>query len=431
MTTIVIIATMYITGQLTRQSSIPVSEKIFINSYANAAVATFESGREKAFSAWLRHIELSKHLTMYLLSSTGSIHGTTHVPKPVKQLSKEFLANQLPTGIFQRSNYIVSHEILTLSQKTYRVVTYLHTPISHLTQIPWADVTLVTLIVIVLSGTICYFLSLYLTMPIRNLRQAAKAIAEGKLKTRVDTHYKQRHDEIAELGQDFDTMAEHIEHLILAKERLLQDISHELRSPLARLQLAVAIAKKTHEAKSFDRMELEIHRLDELIGDILTLAKMQTTKIIINKKNISIDKIIQLIVDDANFEFPNAKACFKTPDNNIVIKADEKLIHHAIENIVRNALKYTEADTTVSIYLIDKGDSLQIDIIDQGPGVPESYLSKIFDAFYRVDTARSQTTGGYGLGLAIARKAIGIHGGSIRAKNQSPHGLKVTVLLPK
>jgi two-component system sensor histidine kinase CpxA len=428
-TTAVIIATTYITGLITHQSSIPISEKVFISSYANAAVATYESGRSKALLSWLNHIERSKSMTIYLLSSTGGIYTTGPVPPEVKRLSTQYLAGKLPDTIFQRDKYIVSHEILTLSQRTYRVAAYLHTPISHLTLIPWADIGFVILFVIALSGTLCYFLSLYLTKPIRNLQEAARSIAHGKLKTRVGSRIK-RHDEIAELGQDFDSMAEHIEHLIISKERLLQDISHELRSPLARLRVATAIARNNHQESTYDRMELEIERLDELIGDIMTLAKMQTSKVILNKKPFSLKSVIQEIVDDANFEFSRAKVQLHEITDDLIVNADEKLIHHALENIIRNALKYTDSDTTVSVFVTMNNDTIGVEVLDQGPGVPKEYLDKIFDPFLRVDSSRTASTGGYGLGLAIAKKAIKIHGGHIVAKNHKPNGLKVSVTIP-
>lgn len=426
----VILATTYITGLITHQSSIPVSEKVFINSYANAAVATFESGQSTALASWSGHVERTKQITIYLLSSSGEIYGPSSTPKEVTLLSKEYLDNKLPETIFQRGKYIVSHEILTLSQHTYRVAAYMHTPISHLTHVPWTDIGFVIIFVIAFSGTICYFLSIYLTRPIRNLREAARSIAHGQLKTRVGRRIN-RHDEIAELGQDFDSMAEHIEQLIVSKERLLQDISHELRSPLARLRIATAIARNNHDETTFERMELEIERLDELIGDIMTLAKMQTPKIILNKKEFSLKAVIGQIIDDATFEFSETDIRVSLPDDEILLTADEKLIHHALENVIRNALKYTNTDTSVSVSTSIQKNNILIEVSDQGPGVPEEYLDKIFDPFLRVDSSRTASTGGYGLGLAIAKKAIRMHQGDIVAENQNPHGLKVSITLQR
>jgi two-component system sensor histidine kinase CpxA len=433
LTSFIVIVTMAITGSLTRQSSIPVSEKIFINSYANAAVATYESGHRKALEQWIKHISLSKHLNIFLLSSNGNIIGMGKIPENVKRLHREFLKNQIPEGIFRENNFIVSHEILTISQKTYRIVAEMHTPISHLIQIPWEGMSFVLTLAIILSGFVCYLLSFYLTKPLSSLRLAAKSIAKGKLETRVSDRIKNKNDEIAELAHEFDSMAQHIQLLIVSKERLVQDISHELRSPLARLQVAIAIAKKSKQENNdviYTKMETEIATLNGLIGEILSLAKLLTSQSPLNIKDCRLDDVIQHIISDANFEFSNKKAKAVFKKEKIVIQADENIIYHAIENIIRNALRYTEPNTDVLVSLIKHDKSVSIEISDKGPGVPDNTLTKIFDPFLRVDTSREKSTGGYGLGLSIAKKAITLHEGTIFAENLSPNGLKVTISLP-
>lgn len=432
-TSFLVILTMGITGTLTRQSSIPVSEKIFINSYANAAVATYESGGKKALIQWIKHIALSKHLTIYLLSSNGKIIGLGKTPDGVSKLYVNFLKNKIPEGIFRQSNFLVSHEILTLSQTTYRLVAELHTPISHLIEIPWGGMSFVLIIAIILSGLVCILLSLYLTKPLSALREAAKSIAKGHLDTRVGDEIKNRKDEIAGLAAEFDTMAKRIEQLITSKERLLQDISHELRSPLARLQVAVALVRSNNGQQNdtlYDKIETEIHRLDTLIGEILTVAKLLKPQATLQKDDCDLNGLIQEIINDANFEFASKNSHITFQQENVTIRADRNIIYHVIENIIRNALRYTENNTDILISLAQSNNKALIEIADHGPGVPEEDLKKIFDPFHRVDDSREQSTGGYGLGLSIAKNGVRLHKGRIYAENLTPRGLKVSIELP-
>lgn len=428
---VVMMTTMYVTGLVTHRSTIPANERIVINSYANAAVATYESGHRSALIKWLKQTHVKKHVTLYLLEPNGDVIADGEIPQAIKKLALDYSKQQLSAQIMSKDKFIISHEILTASDHVYRVAVSLNMPITHLSYIPWAGMSLVLLFFTCLSGSICYLLSLYLTSPIRDLRLVARSITRGKLKTRVGDNVTKRNDEIAELGQDFDSMAEHIEHLIVSKERLLQDISHELRSPLARMQIALELARTKTDKSTFDRMELEIHRLDDLIGDIMTLAKMQTSKLVVNPININLTHLVQVIVDDANFEFSEINTEFHAPEIDIQIDADEKILYHALENIVRNALKYTKPATQVTVNLIDAPKEITITVTDEGPGVPEEYLDKIFDPFLRVDSARNVKTGGYGLGLAITKKAIMLHRGKIFAENQDGSGLKVTIIIPK
>lgn len=312
------------------------------------------------------------------------------------------------------------------------IITTVWTTIAH---IPWAGLSERLIIAIFISGLICYLLSRYLTKPLHSLSLAAKSLATGKLHTRVGHFAGHNKDEIAELSLEFDSMAEQLETLIISKERLLQDISHELRSPLARLQIAIELGRQKTQALAddeFDRMEAECLRLNILISEILDYARLDQSTNTLNKKATNLPKIITTLVSNANYEFSS-----DTP--RVIIKKldacqlmlDERLIYRAIENVLRNALQYTPKDHSVYVSL-DLDDSLQhvkIIIEDTGPGVPDEQLSKIFNPFYRVDTSRAKKTGGYGLGLAIAKQAIHLHGGSIHASNCVHGGLIVEMIL--
>jgi two-component system sensor histidine kinase CpxA len=434
-TILIIITTAWVTSQITKKSSIPVRERVFMNSYANAAVATFESGQHNALHKWLKRVGLRRHMSLYLVNTSGEIIGSRlPPPEEVKQIQKDLIDKKLSDGVFKKGSFLVSHEIIDLNGVTYRLVAELQHPIGHLIKIPIAGLTIRLTIAIFISGLICYLLSLYLTQPLRTLQVAAKSIARGKFSTRVGNLIGHHKDEIAELSNEFDQMAERLEQIISSKQLLLQDISHELRSPLARLQIAVELARtKTDNsaAAEFERMENEITRLNELIGEILDLARMNKSTIQLSMTNANIREVLQNIIDDANFEFGQKKprVLFENAfDTTLFI--DAKLLNRAFENVIRNALRYSDKELPVIVKMSKDENRLNIEITDSGPGVPDDQLDKIFNPFHRVDSSREKKTGGYGLGLAIVKQAIRLHDGNVSAQNTQPHGLSITISLP-
>lgn len=436
-TILIIFTTAWITSQIAQKSSQPAHENMFMDSYANAAVATFESGQRSALLKWLNKIGLSRHMSIFLLSSTGEIIGAHDAPDSVKKASEYHVKEQLPSeGIFKSGKLLVSHEILSTSGKYYRLAAVSEKPISDFVRIPWAGLTIRLTLAIFISGLICYLLSIYLTKPLRSLGLAAQSIATGKLNTRVGHFRGHGKDEIAQLSREFDRMAEELENLIHSKERLLQDISHELRSPLARLHIAIELGRKktSHLADSeFNRMEIECSRLNALISEILEFARLEqsTTELQLTKTNIP--DLLNEIIQDGNYEFNETSLRIVSATiEPCELLIDARLIHRAIENIVRNALHYTPVNQKIYISLQhnEAKDHIHIDIKDNGPGVPEEQLKKIFNPFYRVDTSRTKNTGGYGLGLAIASRAISLHQGEIVAMNNPEGGLLVRISLP-
>lgn len=433
-TGLIIITTAWITQQIAYKSALPVRERVFMDSYANAAVATYESGEHSALLSWLDKTRVSGYMSMYLLSNKGEIVGHPNTPESIKNISKEFVDNTLGDGIIKSGNTIVSHPITTPSGTVYRLAALTDKPLSHFIEIPWGGLSLRIILAIFVSGLICYLLSLYLTQPIRALSVAARSIAKGKLNTRVGHFLGHNKDEIDALSDEFNSMAEQLEELINSKERLLKDISHELCSPLSRLQLAIELGrnKTSHLADvEFNRMELECERLNALIREILEFARLDKSTATLSKESISLPDILNDIILDANFEFKShGKSVEIGVMETCIFNADEKLIRRAVENILRNALHYSPENKPVRLSLYQDNESVYIDIEDEGPGVPEDQLATIFNPFYRVDAAREKRTGGYGLGLAIASQAITLHHGKIIASNKPSGGLLVKMILP-
>lgn len=431
-TILIILTTAWVTSEIAQKSSIPAREKIFMDSYATAAIVTFEAGERSVLKKWLQQTGQDKKMTFYLLSSSGEIISPVPPTEEIRKISQDLNNSVLDEGILKFGNLIISHEVISTSGKTYRLAAVSETPLSHFVVIPWAGLTIRLIIAIVISGLICYLLSLYLTQPLRLLSLAAKSIGRGKLNTRVGVFKGHYRDEIANLSADFDRMAEELETLIHSKERLLQDISHELRSPLARLHIAIELGRKKTLGKAeveFNRMEKECLQLNSLIEEILQFARLEHSTEEIIKLPLSLKELIKKIVEDANFESGIARVKFYATSDGI-IAMNENLMRSAIENIIRNALHYAPTDTDIHVSLTQKAQQLHITIEDEGIGVPPDQLEKIFSPFYRVDTSREKKTGGYGLGLAIARKAIFLHQGAICATNKLTGGLLIEIILP-
>lgn len=319
------------------------------------------------------------------------------------------------------------------------------------------------LIAIISSGLVCYILARYLTSPITRLRAATQRLASGDLTARAGVPGSRRHDEMAELMRDFDRMAERLENLVNAQNRLLTDISHELRSPLARLNVALELARQrsgTDARSALDRIDRETNRLNEMIQRLLTIARLEAGNELIEKSPVDLEQIIHEVAKDAAFE-AQSRHCHveATVVDDCIVLGSPSLLHSAIENVVRNAIRYTEEGTSVEVRLehgaglpnprlqnaetrelepekaeLQSNDSSRseavVRVTDSGPGVPEDALDKLFRPFYRIDDARGRQTGGVGLGLAITDRAVRLHGGTIRVSNRPQGGLMVEIRLP-
>jgi two-component system, OmpR family, sensor histidine kinase CpxA len=294
-------------------------------------------------------------------------------------------------------------------------------------------------IAVISSGLVCYLLAWFLTMPVVRLRAATRQLAAGDLTARAGAPSLRRRDEVAGLMRDFDAMAERMENLVKAQSRLLNDISHELRSPLARLNVALGLARQRTNPESaamLDRIELEAGRLNELIGRLLTLARIEDGEQRVPSTPVLLEEVVVSVAEDAEFE-AQARRCHvhsEIPPGNWEVQGDVSLLHSAIENVVRNAIRYTREGSTVEIHLDQShsaGESeAVIRVTDCGDGVPADALEKLFQPFYRLDDARGRHTGGVGLGLAITERAVRFHGGRVTAMNRPQGGLMVEIRLP-
>lgn len=294
---------------------------------------------------------------------------------------------------------------------------------------------------IAVGGLTTFLLVMIFTRPVIRLREAARELAHGRLNTRVKEPQRASvlsGDEFDALVHDFNHMAERLESLVNAQKLLLRDVSHELRSPLARVSVALELSRDDADATMnthLDRIQRETERLNQLIGQLLTLSSIEANEAEIEGEPISLNELIEEIIPDANYEARQRQCSVELQEGEqLEVRGRRELIYRAIENVVRNAIRYTSPGTTVDIRTECVHDGSRkmavIQVADRGPGIPEEQIESIFQPFYRIDPARSSHTGGFGVGLAIADRAVRLHRGEIRAHNRAGGGLTIEMRFP-
>lgn len=297
------------------------------------------------------------------------------------------------------------------------------------------------LVAVAVGGLTTFVLVMIFTRPLVNLREVARQLASGRLSARAKESRKPsafHADEFDALAHDFNHMAERLESLVNAQKMLLRDVSHELRSPLARASVALELARDDADSTMtthLDRIQRETERLNQLIGQLLTLSSLEANEVQVGSERIALNGLLEEIVSDANYE-AHQRNC------SVLLHAGERLevvglrelIYRAIENVVRNAIRFTEEGTAVEIRTVPVQDGSRklasVQISDHGPGIPEKEIESIFRPFYKVDQARSPQKGGFGVGLAIADRSVKLHKGDLRAFNRPTGGLTIEMRFP-
>jgi len=398
---------------------------------AKDVLARYQTGGEQALKAELDKNSEPDRITFWLLDPQGNSLTKAPYPQPVTEALD---AHKNGQSIGDQGNHAVLFaDIKDASGKTYTLVG--HYVLNRSSSL-FRGEGLVRAIFIssLLSGLTCLLLAHYLTRPIRVLRGATQQLARGDLDARAGADLGKRSDEIADLVRDFDRMADRLGDLVQSQRRLLSDVSHELRSPLARLRVALALSRRSEDTAqhtSHDRIEREVERLDELIGRILTLSRLESGQVNPPMATGSLNQIIEEVVEDAKYEADRTgHSVHFESSGDVLINGNEELLRSAVENVVRNAIYYTAGSEPVKVTLSTQDGNAKIAVRDHGPGVPEAILPDLFRPFYRADDSRMTGTGGTGLGLAIAEKAVKLHGGSISARNAVPNGLILELVIP-
>lgn len=283
-----------------------------------------------------------------------------------------------------------------------------------------------------LSGIACWILARYLTRNLAKISTATQQLAAGDLETRIKVQPRFTQDELDGLSTDFNNMAEALETSMQNQRRLVRDISHELRSPLARLQIALELARQNNAPEQLDRIGQEANRLNDMIGQLLAMPEQNMQL----EDCIDASELLSDIVDESRIEADRKEIQLRFDSSGeALISASSSDLHSALENIVRNAIRYSDNNQSIDVGISTSQQYKRCEIVikDRGPGIPEQDLTYIFEPFYRVDPARNRKTGGYGIGLAIVKRVINAHKGTVSAENWitgKESGLKVIIDLP-
>ena len=284
-------------------------------------------------------------------------------------------------------------------------------------------------LVIAVTGLLCWMVAFGVVSPIRRLTAVVERFGKGDLSARAKLS---RNDEIGELARSFDGMAERLEVLVTSERRLLQDISHELRSPLTRLKLATRLTRTANDRGSaLDRVDRGTNRITSLVSEIVEMTRMEGDPTARITEPVKLQEVLDETVDDCRIEAQLFRGCNIRVEGKIsgVVSGDRELLRRAVENVLRNAIRYSPEKNSIDLMLEENSAGANITVRDYGPGVPAELVGQIFEPFFRVQDARDEETGGIGLGLSIAKRAVRLHRGTITAENAAP-GLRVTIAIP-
>ncbi len=445
--------------------------------YGNLAVRSIKQGDNDALSRSAEEFKESSGIRVFLTDSSGKTLGPGVVPSDAQTIAKEAGDARYTRYKISKDRALIAVPLHGSDEKDYCVIGDIpgsffnhgphgpgpapakdspppgghfapppphHLPIiSPLVFIPppghppyfWLRI----LCTLFISGCLCYLLARYLTSPIVKLRDAARLFVQGDLSARAAGGKVRWKDEISSMNEDFNVMAVRLESLITQQQRLIRDISHELRSPLARLTIATELVRRQDSAVSastIDRIEKETAELNTMIGQVLDLSRFESTAGYPEMASLDIVDLLEEIIDDANFEAGsrNCSVHFLNGCESCLVRANEEWLRRGIENVVRNAVRYTRERSAVEVSLEKisgaEGNCVRISVRDNGDGVPESDLPNIFRPFYRVSSSRDRKSGGTGLGLAITERAVALHKGIVAAENAPGGGLVITIQIP-
>jgi two-component system sensor histidine kinase CpxA len=404
-------------------------------------VNAYQSGGEPSARDFLEQLWHTQHVRAFVFDPSGHELSGRSAPEWTEDVRRGLEPRRGPSRHRGWMDKLLPppfvRQALTLDGKRYTMVLELQ-PGPRVFFGPHDIPGLGILIAVLTSGLMCYLLAWSMTSPVTRLRVAAQSLAAGDLSARAGAPAGRRGDELSELMRDFDRMAERIEGLVESQSRLLKDVSHELRSPLARLSVALGLARQraTPEVEvALNRIELETDRLNQLIQRLLTISRLESGTDGLRKTNFSLRELVEQVAHDAEYESPGCRCrVIAEADDEFLVAGNAELLRSAVENVIRNATRYTAEGTTVDVVLERQqgtlGEEIVIRVLDSGPGVPEESLAKIFEPFYRLDDARNRLTGGAGLGLAIADRAVRLHGGQLSASNRKEGGLEVEIRFP-
>ncbi len=404
-------------------------ERRLVPALADQATRRFENSGRQALRDLLDQTSIPRRSNYWLLDANGNELSGRPLPAEMAGYAQRALRHE---NMARPDEAVVIVSPITTQRGSYLLIAEVIPP--PLAERVPGDILWVLKLGTIISALMCLIIAHYLSKPIERLRNATNELARGNLDIRVGATIGKRRDEIADLVRDFDSMAGELRNQIQSERNLLSGVSHELRSPIARMRLALALARTgdAHERNEMlDRIEQDAIQLDTMLERILTVARLENGQYKPRFESLSLNEVFDEVLDDARFEAAATDATITCSEDVLVnINGDPGLLRSAIENIVRNALFYSGEGGKICVRLaVDDGHAV-LTVRDNGKGVPEDALPLLFKPFFRVDDSRGTTTGGMGLGLAIVRNAVAVHGGTVTARNVTPHGLEVELRLP-
>jgi two-component system sensor histidine kinase CpxA len=428
-TTLTLVAAIYVSFRLAGQAFDQVNVEGRDRIIEDVAAALAHGG-ERELRAWLfNHPRPSPGTVLLITNERGDELLGRAMPRELARLlvTRPFRPPAPPPNLRPMQ---LTPQLTGPNNEEYRLL-FARAPVTVLGLLMWPGTQLAVLSIAILAAALTSaLLARYLSSPIARVQKATRSLAAGALDARVGGPLNRRKDEVGTLARDFDTMAERIQALLTDKETLLRDVSHELRSPLARMRVALALAQRRADGAAqpdLARIEREAERLDGLVGQVMTLTRLRTATEP-RRELLHLDQIVADVLDDARFEHP-ARCIELTARMAVEVLGDAAGIKSAVENVVRNALVYADG-SHIEVRVEAADGTARVRVLDRGPGVPSEELKRIFEPFYRTDKSRAHQTDGQGIGLAITARVMELHGGSVQALNRTGGGLEVVLTLP-
>jgi len=398
---------------------------------AETAVTLLEQEGPRAYRRWLRHAMRSHHFIGLLLEGNGKNVLPGPIPAPLRPLAGQVSRERKAIRIIRPPEIAVAMPIAA-GRYYWIAATHLPPDVARRSGRQVLAIRLLASMLVILL--ISWLIARLIVRPLRSLQLTAEEIGRGHLDSRPAPALRSRSDELGDLARSIDTMAEQLNTLIASHKQLLRDVSHELRSPLARLQVALELARNKSGGETEEelaRISSEAERLNAMIGEVLALARMEAEERPGTHSRLALDALLSDVVEDACFEAEaSGKKVRLECCEKAAVHGDPALLRSALDNVIRNAIRHTPADTVVDVSLIRQKNMATIAVRDRGQGVPEEKLGRLFEPFFRTPAAGEQASDGFGLGLAIAHRAVQLHHGSIQAENHAGGGLMIRLSLP-
>ena len=412
----------------------------FAPKVADEAAHAYESGGPEGFEQFARGLVGKSGVELYLIDGYGKDVLSRPIPADSLEIVHSARSDARVLSRYGLRSHSSSYKFTSPSGRPYVLLVRAGLQLGRFLDATAGGGLPFFGVVLLMVTLFCFWLTHHIVAPIQGIQSAARKVAAGDLSVRAPVEISERHDELADLAADFDAMVERMSTFVRSQKELLSTVSHELRSPLTRMIMSLALLRKQSPPDSEDllrRMERDVERVDTLMGQLLTLARLETG-LSEGRDNVDFSQLVQEVVADGDFE---ARSCGKSvrlqAEGSIVIeKADQQALRSACENIVRNAIRFSRPGSEVEVILRTQRMSPSLPAIllvrDYGPGVPEDLLQQIFQPFFRVKEPNGdlRASKGTGLGLAIALEAIRQHRGTIIASNANPIGLEVKIMLP-